>query len=331
MAKKPYTLPEDFSSNTTRTLSMAEKNLSLERHQFIPINLIEFDPHNPRQLSITREDVLHGIKTEDCLYDKKVHEYEEILKPLSDTIKKVGLLSPIQVFRKKDKYRLIHGECRCLASMIAKQDEIKAFICQKEPNEYEIKFLQLVENVFRKNLNLYEKLKNIEAVYTQYKNHIDEKQSLNSAFIMNSVCCSLAQAKRISSVLNGPEFLMSLIKDGKVKNLKVASKIAVTQDPSLREQFIKEANKGLSIEKLERISSINKNDIPVKTGRVGRRTTRINMGYTKNKDIIKKLCDIVLSSDEYLSFKHKFQKINWDNLDDCTLAFKNLISIVEKA
>jgi ParB/RepB/Spo0J family partition protein len=331
MPKKKFIIPEDIASNFDRTLSMAERNLSLERHQLIPIDLIEFDPNNPRQLSISREDVLNGISEADELYDKKLYEYNEILKPLAETITKIGVISPIQVFKKHDKYNLIHGECRCLASLIANKNEIKAFVCQKEPNEYEIKFLQLVENVFRKDLSLYEKLKNIESVYNQYKNHIDEQAILNTSFVQNIICCSERQARKISSVLNAPKVIMDLIKNRKIKDLNVAARISSTKDVSLKEKLITEAENGISIRKTKRIIKI-KEPLSITTSKkAGRKATRINLGYVKNKNVIKRIYELMLSNEEYRIFKDDFNEINWKNFDDCTKAFKKIIKIIDHA
>ena len=61
-------------------------NIGTLNYKIIPIEAIEFDPSNPRNLLITREDLPHGPSDSDPFYEKKLKEFES-LKQTSETIK----------------------------------------------------------------------------------------------------------------------------------------------------------------------------------------------------------------------------------------------------
>ena len=96
-------------------------------HQ-IPINLVDPNPYQPRRTF-----------------------RQESLEELARSIQVDGLIQPIVVSPKGDRYTLIVGERRCRAAKLAGKTEIAALVQQVEPER--ILEVTLVENIQREDLN----------------------------------------------------------------------------------------------------------------------------------------------------------------------------------
>ncbi len=76
---------------------------------------------------------------------------EQALKELADSIKKVGVISPILVQKKEDRYIIIAGERRWRAAKLAGLKEVPVIV--REYTEREIAEIALIENIQREDLN----------------------------------------------------------------------------------------------------------------------------------------------------------------------------------
>ena len=94
----------------------------------IPVDLIEPNPYQPRMS-----------------FDAQA------MQELSDSIRTLGLIQPITVRRKGDKYQIISGERRYRASMMAGMDMIPAYI--RDASEQGMLEMAIVENIQRENLD----------------------------------------------------------------------------------------------------------------------------------------------------------------------------------
>ena len=72
------------------------------------------------------------------------------------------------VYKHGEKYRLIAGERRTLASILAGKADIQAKILDARPDELKISLLQWIENIERKDLSLWERLNNLEKIVHAY-------------------------------------------------------------------------------------------------------------------------------------------------------------------
>jgi len=88
---------------------------------------------------------------------------EESLKELAKTIKEIGLLQPISVRPKGDKYEIIQGERRWRAAKIAGLKRIPAIV--KHVDDRRLLIEALVENVHRQNLTPIEEARALAEVY----------------------------------------------------------------------------------------------------------------------------------------------------------------------
>ncbi|ENB3982675.1 ParB/RepB/Spo0J family partition protein [Campylobacter jejuni] len=76
---------------------------------------------------------------------------QEALDELANSIKEFGLIQPIIVFKKNNKFILIAGERRLRALKALGKKEILAFIADIDENK--LRELALIENIQRENLN----------------------------------------------------------------------------------------------------------------------------------------------------------------------------------
>ena len=94
----------------------------------IPVDLIEPNPYQPRMSFAT-----------------------EAMQELSESIRTFGLIQPITVRRKGDKYQIISGERRYRASIMAGMDMIPAYL--RDASEQGMLEMAIVENIQRENLD----------------------------------------------------------------------------------------------------------------------------------------------------------------------------------
>ena len=94
----------------------------------IPVDLIEPNPYQPRMTFAT-----------------------EAMQELADSIRTFGLIQPITVRRRGDKYQIISGERRYRASIMAGMDMIPAYI--RDASEQGMLEMAIVENIQRANLD----------------------------------------------------------------------------------------------------------------------------------------------------------------------------------
>jgi len=93
--------------------------------------------------------------------------YDESLRELASSIAREGLVEPIVVRRKGDKYEVVAGERRVRAAILSNIPKLPAIIREGLTDE-EASRLRLVENMKRKDLTLVEKVSGIKAHMQEY-------------------------------------------------------------------------------------------------------------------------------------------------------------------
>ena len=199
----------------------------------IPVDLIEPNPYQPR-----------------------MNFDSEALEELALSIRTLGLIQPITVRRKGDKYQIISGERRYRASLLAGMDMIPAYI--RDASEQGMLEMAIVENIQRENLDPIE-------VALSYQRLMEE--------------CSLTQeqmAERVSKIRASVANQLRLLKlPAKVQHdLKVglvsvghAKVLLGIEDPAVQEALCDLIVKnGLSVRQLEdKVKSLEKGDKPAGT------------------------------------------------------------------
>jgi len=122
------------------------------------------------------ESININVKDIQGIYLKRDRE-KEGFKCLMDSIEKVGLIIPITVRKKGDKYELIKGQGRLEAHKKLGLNQIKAYVYNEDVTDIEKIGNWLVENVVRQHLSPYDKLR---MIYYEYQESKDRDKVANS-------------------------------------------------------------------------------------------------------------------------------------------------------
>jgi len=324
--KKRFSISSELSRGFTETINAVENDTGMFRNAIVPLSRAELDPDNPRKLALTLNDVMHGIDKHDVQYSQKLQECEKI-RELANTIESSGLINPIVVYKKGDIYRVVAGERRCLASVLAGKSEIDARVYNEKPKAFELKLIQWVENTAREDLNLKERLGNIRDILKEYS-HQNNGKVVTATHLSKITGISLSQASCYIGVMNGPHEVLDLIENNQLNNLDKAAAIANAPSNELRDQLIKECINGTSLKEMRKIISTKKSQ--EKKSKKGRAVTRINMGYTANTDVIHQIVKAVISQKPLDKYAELFKTVDWSHFKQATQAFKKLIEILEQ-
>lgn len=134
-------------------MALGKKGLGRGFASLIPTDLVEaeFDPTSNEDAKLSQ---LVELDIEDVVRDEdqpRKDFNEEALQELAASIKEHGVLQPIVVVRKDDKYQIVAGERRWRASKLAERKTIPAIVRTLDAqNKLE---LSIIENAQREDLN----------------------------------------------------------------------------------------------------------------------------------------------------------------------------------
>lgn len=322
--KKRFTISPDLATGIRNTIQSASSNVGQLHYDMMTIDLIEPDPANPRKLSISIEEVLHGVETHDALYQKKSKELESI-KELAESIKRIGVRNAVEVYKTGTKYRIICGERRYLAVRLLGQKSIPVRINQK-PDEFNIRYMQWVENINRQDLSLWEKFNNLVSIASAYQkaNQIElDEQSLQKLLGISNI-----QAYRYFYLLKADEKILELIQLGKLNNLKLIQELGAMKDKTARSQIIA----GILSSKDE-VTSLNNYKEIFKNRSLKLKQKKgpaISLGKLTNVVVAKQVFEILLAGCRLNQYDQRLKMIDWNVPKSVTKAFKELFKRIEK-
>lgn len=99
-------------------------------------------------------------------YQPRSNFNKEKLNELADSIKKHGILQPIVVSKRDNKYELIAGERRLRAAKLLQMNEIPVIV--KEVSDRDRLELSIIENIQRQNLNPVEEGKGYKRLMEEF-------------------------------------------------------------------------------------------------------------------------------------------------------------------
>lgn len=331
--KKVFNIGNALSSGLEETITAAHNYSGELRVDIIPIKNIEVDPDNPRDFLISTHELFNGISSSDSDFARKIRE-KESLESLAHSIKEQGILNPIIVYKHAEKYRLIAGERRTLASVMAGYNDIQAKILDVRPSPLKISILQWIENIERSDLTLWERLRNLEkilSVYAQTKGITLDQITITE--LSNLIGCTKPHAINYKTVLIGNGEIRSLIQENKIKNLEKAALLSNIKAPDIRKNAIDACLAGAHLKKLKMIVDLGfeKQAAKVKSvERRGRQSNAVNFGATKNVNVARLIVDSVLSNNSLSHIGDYFKDINWNDYKSITNTFKQLVKKLEE-
>jgi ParB family chromosome partitioning protein len=317
-SKKSFTIPKDLTSGIRSSIESASTNLGQLNYHMMALDKIEPDPKNPRKLLITIIDIQKGLNQSDPNYETKLKEYE-LLSDLAESIKKVGVRNAIEVLKMDSKYRIISGERRFLASILAGQEYIPARVNEKF-DELKLRYIQWVENINRQDLSLLEKYNNLismEQAYFQVN-----KSKFNIQALQEILGVSKTQAYRYLSLLNANAEIIDLIKGGKLVNLKVIEELVNIKSSANQKQAIQAISTTDTDSTSHSSFQVQKKDIPPTQ-------KPINLGKIKNRGVAQFVLKIILNEPNIRKHKDKFIAVDWNSTKEINKVFKSLMKLLE--
>ena len=161
---------------------------------------------------------------------------EEALNALAESIKEKGVLQPLLVRKKDDKYEIIAGERRWRAAQKAGLEKLPVII--KDLNDKEVLEVALVENLLRENLSAIEEAEGFQRLIDEFS-HTQEALSQ----IVGKSRSHIANTLRLLSL---PDSIKEMIKEGKLsagharcliglENAEELAKTIIQKDLSVRQ------------------------------------------------------------------------------------------------
>ncbi|MBA3662187.1 MAG: ParB/RepB/Spo0J family partition protein [Gammaproteobacteria bacterium] len=331
--KKVFQISNSLTEGLEETITAAHHYAGELRVDVIPIKRIETDPSNPRNLSVNIEDLCQGFKDGEPDLARKSQELVE-LETLAHSIREQGIINPILVYKHGEKYRLIAGERRTLASVLAGKTEIQAKILDSKPNELKISLLQWIENVERSDLTLWERLNNLEKMlqaYASKKNMTTAEVTITE--LSNLLGCTKPHAMNYKIVLMAENDLKNAIKENKIKNLEKAALVASAEVLNVREQLLASCLEGASLKQMKALAIEDTNKRKLRLlpkEKRGRRAQTIHFGMTKNIKVAKLFIDALIDSQATTLSTNEHSNIDWEDYASVTEAFKQILRKLEK-
>lgn len=328
MARKTFSIGSGLATAMTETVLNAHEYSGELHVEIISIAKIDLDPENPRDILLSREDVLSGIQKSDPHYSQKKEELDELYS-LSESISSQGLINPVLVYKTANNYKLVAGERRLLASVLAKKDSIQAKILDKKPSPLKLSLLQWIENMERADLSLGEKLNNIQQIMTALKLE-KGTDTISGLELADAIKISKTSAYDYIKAISAPEDIQALVQAGHIKNLKAISLIMEAASP-LKEQLIEMSMAGEGIDRMQKFIKTFTMASAVKPASTkGRPVEKISFHATKNTQVARAIVESIIKNPSLAHLESVFSEIQWNNTATINLAFKKLITVLEK-
>lgn len=303
--------------------------------EVLPLDKIELDPENKRELALTLQDAMNGIDKDDPDYERKKQDWKS-LESLAKSIQDGQLINPIFVYRYGNKCRLIAGERRTLASAIAGKKEVLARIAHQRPIGTKLRVLQWVENHERSELTLSERIASIESILQEYfieNKNTSNEQRVTAKLLSDLTAMSLTQARRYLLILNSSNEIRKGINEGKLENVKLIELICSVDDTAQQKKLLNEALLGKTFEEIVQLKKeLESSQKPKKITR-GRKRTNVAIGSVK-PDIVRIIVDAlvtsnVLKADTVKKLSAITGNIKWENTELIGKGFKKILSVLE--
>jgi ParB family chromosome partitioning protein len=234
--EKPKHLGRGLESLMGPIISTMEENVAASSQQEVS----NYIPDKELQINII-ELSLDDIAPNP--YQPRQAWNEEQLRELADSIKENGVIQPIIVRQKGNKYEIVAGERRFRASEIAGLQKIPAMV--RKTDDSEMLALALVENIQRADLNPIEKAKayqNFMETFGLTQEQAAQKLGQDRSVVANFI-----------RLLNLPSEVKQMLVDGSLDMGHARAILALPTD-DLRKRLANRALAGrLSVREVERL------------------------------------------------------------------------------
>ena len=215
-----------------------------------------------------------------CAFQPRTEFDRDALEALAQSIKEKGVLQPLLVRKKNDKYEIIAGERRWRAAQLAGLEKVPAII--KNLSDSETLEIALIENLQRENLSAIEEAEGLNRLMNEYEytqEIIGKVIGKSRSYIANTL-----------RLLSLPEEIKQQVKENKLSAGHARALIGCENAVELANKIIKE---GLSVREAETLAA-NAKGINVK-----------NLAPKEQKPVDRDLEKIMADLEEKLKLKVK--------------------------
>lgn len=333
--KKVFQISNTLTEGLEETIIAAHNYSGELRIDVIPIKRIEVDPDNPRDLTLTFDDLYHGVSESDSNHLRKTKEIAN-LQTITNSIREQGIINPVIVYKFGEKYRLVAGERRTLASILAGKSEIQAKILDSKPSDLKVSLLQWIENVERTDLTLWERLVNLEKILATYRTKKGTSlKEMTATELSRLIGCTKPHAINYKAVLEADDDIKLLIRDNKIRNLEKAALISNTPSFEMKKHLIDACLSGEPLKKLKMIAVQQERQVKTLVRmrvieKRGRQSSSVNFGTTKNIRIAKLILDSILKNHSLAHIVASFSNTDWNDIKSINDSFKLLLMKLEE-
>ena len=176
----------------------------------------------------------------------RTHFNETELEELADSIKEHGILQPLIVREKEDKYEIIAGERRYQAAKIAGLEEVPVIV--KDVDDQTMLEMALIENLQRSDLNPIEEAKG-------YKQLI-QTSGMTQEELAKTVSKSRSSITNSLRLLDLPEEIQQMLYEGKLTAGHARAILAVPDEEARIQLAHKVVDEGMSVRATENLAPL---------------------------------------------------------------------------
>lgn len=177
-----------------------------------------------------------------CSFQPRTEFDRDALESLAQSIKEKGVLQPLLVRKKNDKYEIIAGERRWRAAQLAGLEKVPAIV--KDLSDSETLEIALIENLQRENLSAIEEAEGLNRLMNEYEytqEVIGKVIGKSRSYIANTL-----------RLLGLPEEIKQLVKENKLSAGHARALIGCENVIELANKIVKE---GLSVREAETLAA----------------------------------------------------------------------------
>ena len=187
---------------------------------------------------------------EPCSFQPRTEFNQEALETLAQSIKEKGILQPLLLRKKGEKYEIIAGERRWRAAKLAGLESVPAVI--KNLTDSETLEIALIENLQRENLSAIEEAEGLNRLMSEY-----EYTQEVIAKVIGKSRSHIANTLRLLSL---PDEIKQMIKENKLSAGHARTLVGKDNAAELAAKII---NEGLSVREAEALAA-NYKELDVK-------------------------------------------------------------------
>lgn len=214
-----------------------KKGLGRGLDALIPQNIIDTTSSD----SIVNIELSKIVRRKD---QPRTHFEKDKINELANSIKEYGVISPIIVRKKDDKYEIIAGERRFLASTQAGLTDIPVIV--KEMEDKEVREVSLIENIQREDLNAVEEAEAYKSLMESYEltqKELADKLSKSRSYVANTL-----------RLLNLDDTSLEHLKNKEITSSQARSLLAIDDTKKRRSLLNKLLAKKTNVREIEKVS-----------------------------------------------------------------------------